>query len=240
MVTVFIRTLLIYILLSAILRLMGKRQIGEIDLSELISTLILSQIATMPIEDPDIPLLFALVPILLIPAVELFTSDIKNRLPFLKRIFEGRPSVLVRRGALDQSEMKRMRISVEELYTAFRLQGVTDLAEVAYAILEPNGQLSVIPKRKEQPPTAADLSLSVTERGISHPIIVDGEIDLAALREVGRSEEWLSLLCRANDCRTDEVFLLSVDDNGSITLVPKAKADRPPRTRIIKGRESEK
>ena len=112
MITVVFRTFIIYVSLNITLRILGKRQIGELEIAELVSTLLLSELATTVISDPAVPLAFSLLPILLIMSFELFTSDIKNRSPFLKRIFEGSPGVLIERGVLDQAALRRMRISV--------------------------------------------------------------------------------------------------------------------------------
>lgn len=223
MAAVCIRTLIIYVLLTATLRLMGKRQIGELQISELVSTLLLSELAAMPIDDPDIPLLFALIPIFVIVALELLISDVKNRTPVLKKIFEGSPSVLICKGELDQNEMRRMRISVEELLSAFRLQGVSDPSDVEYAILEQNGRLSVIVKSGKQPASAEDAKIRLPERGIAHLLVVDGKVDEKELSFCEKDRRWLSALCDLYACAEEDIFLLTVNDNGETTFIPKRK-----------------
>lgn len=223
MITVVIRTFLIYVMLNITLRVLGKRQIGELEITELVSTLLLSELATTVISDPAVPLLHSLLPILLIMALELLTSDVKNRLPVLKRIFEGTPGVIIRRGVLDQSALRRLRISVEELLSAFRLQGIVSIADVYYAILEPNGQLSVILREGKQPPSAEDLALPVKERGISHAIIVDGACKPEELKASGRTERWLENVLQKNGVAVEEVFLLAVDDGGETVCIPREK-----------------
>jgi uncharacterized membrane protein YcaP (DUF421 family) len=222
-ITVVIRTFLIYVMLNITLRVLGKRQIGELEITELVSTLLLSELATTVISDPGVPLMHSLLPILLIMALELLTSDVKNRLPVLKRIFEGTPGVIIRRGVLDQSALRRLRISVEELLSAFRLQGIVSIADVYYAILEPNGQLSVILREGRQPPSAEDLALPVKERGISHAIIVDGACKPEELKASGRTERWLKNVLQKNGVAVEEVFLLAVDDGGETVCIPREK-----------------
>ena len=219
MVTVVLRTIIIYIVLHFTLRLLGKRQIGQLEISELVSTLLLSELATACITDTEIPFAFSFLPLLLLVALELFISDIKNRLPFLKRIFEGSPSVLISRGVLDQEEMKRMRISVEELLSAFRLQGVCTISEVYYAILEQNGQLSVILRKEHQQPTVSEMGLSVKESGIAHAVVVDGKVKAQELSASGQTRRWLKNVCLTHKVEIEEIFLLSVDDGGKVTLI---------------------
>lgn len=225
MITVAIRTFIIYIALNITLRVLGKRQIGELEIAELVSTLLLSELATTAISDPAVPLAFSLLPIMLIMSFELLTSDIKNRSPVLKRIFEGRPGVLIRRGVLDQTALRKMRISVEELLSAFRLQGIVSIKDVYYAILEQNGQLSVILRKEKQPPTVEELSLPLKETGISHAIIVDGQIKREELIASGRTEAWLSNALRTRGIAAKDVFLLAVDDGGEIACIPRERKD---------------
>ena len=221
MATAFIRTFIIYIFLTATLRFMGKRQIGELEISELVSTLLLSEIASAVIGNPSIPLTFALFSIILIVALEFLISDLKNRAPILKRIFDGTPSVLISRGVLDQKELRKMRISVEELLSAFRLKGIGNTKDVYYAVLEQNGQLSVILRQSKAPATAEDAGIRVEEKGIDHVLIVDGKINPIALSRVGKSEHWLLSECKARGVRPDNIFLFSVNDSGDISFIKK-------------------
>jgi uncharacterized membrane protein YcaP (DUF421 family) len=223
MATAFIRTFIIYILLTVTLRTMGKRQLGELEISELVSTLLLSELASAAIGDPSIPLAFAVLSILLIVALEFLVSDLKNRSPLLKRVFDGVPSVLVSKGKINQTELRRMRVSVEELLSAFRLQGVADPSDVYYAILEQNGQLSVLLREAKTPPTAETLGVKVTERGLTHALIVDGQINKTALTLCQKSEKWLKDACSHRGEKIENVFLFALDDAGEITLVPKEK-----------------
>lgn len=226
MITVAIRTFIIYVILNITLRVLGKRQIGELEIAELVSTLLLSELATTAISDPSVPLLFSLLPILLIMSLELLTSDIKNRSPLLKRIFEGSPGVLIRRGVLDQTALKKMRISVEELLSAFRLQGIVSISDVYYAILEQNGQLSVVLRKEKQPPTAEDLGTPLKETGISHAIIVDGRIKKEELTASGRTERWLKNALSSRGAEAGEIFLFAVDDGGEIVCIPREKKNK--------------
>lgn len=223
MITIALRTLLIYIILNVTLRILGKRQIGELEIPELVTTLLLSELATTVISDPSLPFYYSLIPILLITSFELLVSVIKNKSAALKRFFEGSPGVLIRRGVLDQKELKRMRVSVEELLAAFRLQGIVSIADVYYAILEQNGQLSVILRKECQQPSAKELGLPIKETGISHAVVVDGQIKKEELRASGMTERWLHNTLAARALPLCEVFLLAVDDGGEIVCIPKER-----------------
>ncbi len=223
MFTLFFRTLLIYIIITLVIRLMGKRQVGELDMSELVTTLLLSQIASLPIEEPEIPLLYFVIPVFLIVATEIVISYLKGRFNFLKKIFETRPTLLICRGKIDQAEMMRMRITIEELLSEVRQQGYASLSDIYYAIFEPNGKFSLLPKADSAPLTPKDCAIKVSERGCAFPLICDGDIREDNLRKAGRSEAWLEKICKEKGCLPSEVFLLTVDDEGTLCFVKKEK-----------------
>ena len=223
MSVIFFRTFIIYITMTLLLRLMGKRQVGELETSELISTLFLSDIATLPISDPDIPLLYALLPILMIVAFEVIITYSKNKVNSLKKMFEPSPSFLIYKGKLDQREMERMRISIQELISELRVQEIGDIDDVYYAILEENGKLSVIKKSHLMPPTAEDLGLTVTEKGMAHTLIIDGICNEESMKKMGVDKNRINKLCKERGCRVDEVFLMTQDDSGKINIIMKDK-----------------
>lgn len=222
MTTIFFRTLIIYGVLIVSLRLMGKRQIGELEVSELVTTLLISEIAALPIESPDIPILYAVVPIVTLLFMEIVSSALLIRFPALKGLFTSRPSVIVHNGRPIERELRRMRISLEELISALRQKEISDISEVDYAILEPNGQISVFKKRCCEPPDAETLGISPDEPGITRILIADGRILRRTVKNLPNGE---ALLRRALDeagCRAKEVLLLLADDLGTVRLIRKA------------------
>lgn len=223
MYTIFFRTLLIYVLITLLIRAMGKRQVGELDMSELVTTLLLSQIASLPIEEPEIPLLHAIIPILLIVAIEIIITALKGKVKLLKKIFEGKPSVIIDRGKINQKEMSRMRLTLDELLSEIRQQGFGDPADVYYAILEENGKFSILPRAEKNGLTPADAGIGVKETGCALPIICDGEIKGANLKKSGKDEHWLSAVCQKENCRPDEIFLLTVNEDNQVRLTKKEK-----------------
>ncbi len=223
MFTLFFRTLLIYILITFVIRLMGKRQVGELDMSELVTTLLLSQLASLPIEDPEIPLLYVVIPVFLIVAAEIVISYLKGKFNFLKKIFETEPTLLISRGKLDQGEMMRMRITIEELLSEVRQQGYASLADIYYAIFEPNGKFSLLPRADKAPLTPEDCAIKVKEKGCALPLICDGDIKEDNLIKAGRDQAWLAKICKEKGCPPSEVFLLTVDDGGTLCFIKKEK-----------------
>ena len=221
MLTILIRIIIIYILLIGTMRLMGKRQIGELQLSELVTTFLLSELAAAPITDDQIPLAFAIIPISVLLSLEVIISFAVTKIPALKPIFDGKPSVLIRRGKLDIAEIGRVRISLEELLSQLRIAGIADISEVDYAILEQNGQLSVIPKRADSPPTASDTKTAVTESGIAHAVIVDSRISDHSLNLLGRDRKWLKSRMKHYHVSVEDVFLYTVNDAGKENLIKK-------------------
>lgn len=221
MISILFRTIIIYTLISAALRFMGKRQIGELEVGELVTALLLSEVASIPIDDPDTPILFAVIPISLIAACEVLLSFAKNRFPALKRLLDGKPSLLILRGKIRQKELRELRISAEELLGELRLQSVTAISDVAYATLESNGKLSVILKKSASPPSSEDVGIVPKENGIMHAVIVDGRVSEDALRKCGRNHAWLEKHLRERKTKREDVFLLTVNDGGEAYLIPR-------------------
>lgn len=205
MVSIFIRTILVYILLNVVLNIMGKRQIGELEVGELVCTLLISEIASIPISDPDIPLSWAVVPIIFICAIEVALSAIKNRCTKIKRAVEGNSLYIIYKGRLRQKVLLENRISINELLTEMRIQGFGGMDDVEYAILEQNGKISLFDK----------------STSLSHFLVLDGEVNKNAMRELGFDEGWLDRLLKEEGLSLGEVFLLSVDDEGKRNIVKK-------------------
>ena len=223
MITIFIRTVLIYLMVTGAMRLMGKRQIGELEVSELITTLLLSEIATLPIENPDIPVLYAVIPVVTLLTFEVVMAVLLSRLPRFRRKIESSPSMLIRNGRLDQGELLRNRLSVEELIASLRQQGVGDPGEVAYAILEKNGQMSLILKEEHRPLTPADLSMTPERAGMMHLVVCDGVINEYNLKLLGRDGAWVSAQLQSRGLRQDEVLYLLCNDAGRISVLKKER-----------------
>lgn len=221
MLTTLCRTVIIYFALIAVLRLTGKRQIGQMQPSELVVTLMLSELAVTPINNPSIPILHSLLPIIVIIITEITIAYFVTKSPMMKRAFDGTPSFLISCGKLNQSELAKQRISMEEMLTQLRLCGYPDLNEVYYAILEPNGQLSVIPKGSYQSIQRNDLNIQSAESGLPHPLIVDGIISQFNLKLIQKDEKWLRSEISKRGATVDQIFFFAYDDAGKTIFIPK-------------------
>ena len=223
MTTAFFRTIILYFLLMVGLRLMGKRQIGELEPGELVLTMMISDLATVPMQDFGIPLLAGVIPILTLLALSLLLSQLSLRSLRFRRLMCGAPAVLIRDGVIQQSVMRENRFTVDELLEELRGQGVAQVSDVKYAILENSGQLSVLPWTREQPPTAAQLGLEVTE-GITLPVVLinDGRVLTKNLSACGKDRAWLDQqLADRRLAGPGQVFLLTLDENGHVICVEK-------------------
>ncbi len=211
MVSVIFRTAFIYLLLICNMRLTGKRQIGELQLSELVTTILISEVAAAPITNLEIPLLYAVLPITFLIAAEITLSFLATKCRALKKIIEGAPSFLIRQGRLNQKELTRQRISLEELLSNLRQKDIASIQDVNYAILEQNGKLSVLPFDAQ------------TQSAFAHAIIIDGHIKTRVLAQTGRDPVWLQERLKAHGVAAENIFLFTVDDNGKEFLVRKEK-----------------
>ena len=223
MIVIFLRGVLLYLLLTVMFRFMGKRQVGELEVSDLVTTLLLSEIAALPIDDPDIPLTFALVPILLIMCLEVIFTFLEVRWNPLKKLFLGKPIMLVSKGEIQIEALKKMRITVNELISECRLQGVGNLSDVNYAILEPNGKLSVFPKIENSPVTPAFLEKKQEDSGILHLMILDGVVEKETLKKLGISKEALQKMCKKEKGEMGEMLVFGMDDTGKVLAIKKPK-----------------
>ena len=221
MVSVFFRTIIIYMFLLLTLRLMGKRQIGELQVSELIVTFMLSELAVNPIANPSMPLLHALVPILLLLSIEGVISYWMTKSNRVKRILSGTPAILICKGKLDQDAMAENRLEIDELLAELRQNGIGGPGEVEYAILEKNGKVSVFPKVGYGPLTYMDLQKPLQEKGVAHAVVMDGEILNDEMKLAGKDVRWLDKELKKRKLEKKEVFLMTVDDAGEIYLVKK-------------------
>lgn len=206
MTSIVIRTVIIYIILSVSLRIMGKRQLGELDVSELVSTLLISEIASIPIDDPDIPLMNAVIPILFILSVEILLSTIKNKSRKMKSVIEGKPQYIIYKGRVLQNVLDENRISINEILSEMRAQGVGDISEVYYATIEQNGALSILKKG---------------ESNMAHTVIIDGDVMKSNLQAMGLNENWLNTNLTNGNIQRSDVFLMTIDDDGRVNLILK-------------------
>lgn len=205
MASIFFRTIIIFILLTLSMKLMGKREIGELEVGELISTLLISELCSIPIDNPDIPLMNAIIPVLLIVSVEIILSSVKNKSANLKRIIDGKETFLIKNGRINQAALRSNRISLEEFFSSIRQNGIGSLSEIEHCILEANGKISVI--KKSCP--------------MSYIIISDGEVIEKTLTELGLGERWLRAKLKSHS--PEDIFLMTYEPDGSTNIIKKER-----------------
>lgn len=221
MVTVLIRTSIIYFLLLIALRVTGKRQVGELQISELITTFMISELATSPIQDLSVPLIYSIIPIVFLLCSEIILSFLATKSKLLKKLFFGNPSVIISKGKLNQKELGRLRIGINELIGELRLKDVTDISDIDYAILEQNGKLSVTLKSDKQTVSRKDINAKSEKSGIAHAIITDGTINESNLKLANKTDRWLNNYLKSHNINMKEIFLMTVDDCGKINIINK-------------------
>ncbi len=202
------RTIILYLLVVFILRVMGKRQIGELSPSDLVITILISELATIPMQDDTIPLLHGIAPILTLLAIELLVSTLTLKSRFSRKIIIGSASVLIENGEINQNEMRRLRLNLDELLEELRLKGHSNITNVEIAILESNGKLSVFPN---SPPE---------EKALPITLISDGKLIVQALKRTEKDIAWVKKeLKKRGVSRIEDVFLMQMTENKNIILL---------------------
>ena len=208
------------------MRLSGKRQIGELQITELVVTFMLSEIAVYPITDRTVPLIHAVIPIVSLLSLEVIFTFIQTKSPVFRKLFNGKPTVIISHGKLCPGELANNRLDISELMGELRLNGVFNINDVEYAILEENGKLSVLTKASESPLTPSQLDFPVDEHGLSHPIVVDGTLLPHSLAFVNRNNAWLDNFLSERSVELKNIFLMTIDDAGDIDLFVRDGDDK--------------
>lgn len=202
---------------------MGKRQIGDMQPGELVTTLLISELAAIPLQDLDQPVVFGATAIFCLVALELVISLVAMKSFSFRKLLSGKSAVIIKNGRLDQTQMKKLRLTVLDLVELLREQNVYDISTVDYAVLETNGSLNVLLKAEESPATVKDLKLTAEQKALFLPIICDGKIIDESITALETSRERIYKLLKKNKTEVAEVFLLSLDRLGNYTLIKKGK-----------------
>lgn len=225
MITLIFRTLLVYIFLIIIMRMMGKRQIGELEVTDLVATLLLSEIASLPITDPNIPVLHAIIPMIVLLSLEVFSSYILIRVPKLKNFLSASPTFLIKEGVLDQAALMASRLSIEELMSEIRQQGYCNLAYIWCAILEKDGQLTILPRSRYAPPTQEQMNISSEEESLMHVVYNGNTFNDKGLVLIGKDRLWLQKQIERRGISLADQFCITANSRGEIYWIPKKKGE---------------
>ena len=217
----YIRTIILYLLLITVIRMMGKRQIGQMEPTEFVVTMLVANLASIPMQDGGIPLYSGVVPIVTVLGVELLLSGLSLRSIRLRRILCGKPVILIENGQILQQNLRKTRITLDELTGHLREKDVLDLRSVQYAILETNGNLSVFPYPKELPASAKDAGIKARPQHLPYTIVSDGRLLIDNLHLCGKDENWVHRVLQQHDATLKKTWLLTVDEADHIVWYGK-------------------
>ena len=215
------RTILIYICVLFAMRLMGKRQLGELQPEELVSTILISNLASISIESEEVPITASLIPLFLIAALELLGSMLSFRSQRFFNLMSGRPKTVILNGQIDQKALRMLRLTTADLMEALRGKDIFDPRDVSYAIIETNGTLSAALRPERQPATLADLHLAAQQTQATIPFVLDGQVLEDNLRTCGKDRAWLERTAQANTLLPEEILLLVGNDTEDYFLLKK-------------------
>ena len=219
-----IRTIILYTFVIIAVRLMGKRQIAEMQPTELVITILISAVVSVPMKNPEIPLTHGIVPIFTLISAEIFISFLSLKFPRFRKVLTGKPVILIENGIIDQNALKSTRLSIDDLYEELRLNNTFNIADIRRAQLETNGQLSILLFDKKQPLTPEDLELKISPSAINYIVIADGYIDNNVLKLLKKDRKWLTdELEKRGINNTKDVFLMLCDSSSQTTIIKKEK-----------------
>ena len=216
-----IRTVILYAFIMFAIRLMGKRQISDMQPSELVVTMVISDIASLPMQNTAQPLISGVVPVLILVSLELVVSVIMMKSRRFRRLICGSPVVIIEDGRLLQKQLKRLRLTNDDLLAQLRQQNIFSLGDVQYCIMETNGSLSVLEKPSKRVPNAEESGVKIDDTKLEAVVINDGILLPSALELCGQSEKKVQKILKQNNTTQNEVFLMTLDGSGSCNIIKK-------------------
>lgn len=221
MILSYFRTIALYLVLIAVIRLMGKRQIGQMEPSEFVVTMLVANLASIPMQDSGIPLFSGLVPILTVLGLELVLAVLSLRSVWIRKLLCGKPVILIENGNILQANLRKTRITLDELTGHLRQKDVLDLKSVQYAILETNGELSVFPYPKERPASAKEAGIPARKQYLPLTLISDGVIMAENMKKAGKNGAWLEKILQQHGAEVKNTWLLTVDGSDKVVFYRK-------------------
>lgn len=226
MLTIFVRSVILYAASLLAMRVMGKRQVGQLQPFEVVVVIMIAELAATPMGGVGIPLLYGILPMVALAVCHGLISWGCMKSQALRAFFSGRPAVLIRNGAICEKQLRRSAIDLNDLLEAIRTGGVQDPSEVGTAVLEPGGQISVFPKAEKRPVTPQDLEISVTREGLPLPLVMDGQVQRGNLQRGGLTEAWLRLEAeKAGYPSLQEILFLCLNTQGEMLIQGKGRTD---------------
>ena len=226
MVNTFIRVTIIYILVLLVMRLMGKREISQMQPFELVIAIMIADLAAVPMSDTGIPITSGIVPILALLLFQLIISIINLKSITLRKIICGKPRILIYRGRIDEKALKKEKITINELQERLREESIFTIGDVEYAILETSGNLSIIQKPGKRNTIPEDLGITPEYEGIPYDLIIDGKIMHENLKQIGRDERWLKKEVEKFKIKPEQALIVTFDGKGQIFCQEKEQFER--------------
>ena len=223
MLITFFRSIVLYILVLIVMRLMGKREIGQLQPFELAIAIMIADLASIPMTEIGIPIYYGIVPILGLLMMHMFISFLNMKSIKAREILCGRPSILIYRGKIIEQELKKQRFTINELEERLRGNNVFNIGDVEYAILETSGQVTVIQKPGKRNVTPEDLNISPDYEGIPYDLVVDGKVMTENLKELGKNYKWLEKQTEKFNMKPEEALVVTLDAKGQIFCQKKEK-----------------
>lgn len=227
MLILVIRTLILYLTVILSMRIMGKRQIGELQPSELVVAIMISDLASVPMQSIDIPIFSGIIPVLTLIIAEVLISFASLKSNAFRKFISGEPSVVIYKGHINEKELNKQRFNIGDLLEELRLNGYPDISDIEAAILETGGKLSVIPKTEARNVTVADMEVKDPEyEGLSYSLILNGKINKSELNRCGKSYLWLTdELKKQSITKIQDVFIASLNTDGKLFIQKKGEED---------------
>lgn len=221
MIITIIRVVILYLFVSVSIRIMGKRNIGELQPTELVITLLLSEFAAIPIEDNSVPLLNSVIPVMILISLEILNSVISMKSTKFRNLSDGNALLIIKDGKLDQKQLKKLRFTVDDVLSALRQKDVFDITEVAFAVIETNGTLSVLLKPQFQNATKKDVNVKTKKDGFTCPVIIDGVVIKKNLDYCDISSETIEKILEKEKVHKKEIFLMNIDKDKNAEIILK-------------------
>lgn len=225
MISTVLRTIILYIIVTVAIRIMGKRQIGDMQPNELVITLLISEIAAIPLQDTEQPMFIGLAAIFVLVFLEIVISILAMKSFSVRKLLNGQSVVIIKNGVIDQYAMRNVRMTVVDLIEQLRGQNVFNIEDVAFAVLEVNGNLSVLLKKDAQPVSVKDIQLKLPDDNLPLPVISDGKIVYESLKALEITTQKLNKILKHKCESAKDVFLMTLDRNGNHTIIKKGGAD---------------
>ena len=226
MLITFIRAIILYLVVLIVMRLMGKREIGQLQPFELAISIMIADLASVPMTELGIPITNGIIPILALLVMYMMISFFNMKSVNIRKIISGQPSLLIYRGKIDEKVLKKERITINELQERLRGNNIFNLSDVEYAILETNGEVTVIQKPEKRNLIPEDLNITPKYEGIAYDLVIDGKIMKKNLKAIGKDKIWLKKQLNKFDAKPNDTLIATIDGKGDFFCQKKERGKK--------------